>query len=151
MKIFVSTLEIIYVGEKDFIYNHKGKKYNIKKGDILVMSDDYYSKYLLNKPFFEKFTPNNKTQEVQEVQEVQEAQETQETQETQEDNALAKEQKEVQEAQEVQETQEDNALAKEQKEAQEAKRSTRSTRSSRSKEAQEVQNSSILEFAAQQE
>ena len=99
MKIFVSTLEIIYVGEKDFIYNHKGKKYNIKKGDILVMSDDYYSKYLLNKPFFEKFTPKNKTQE----------------------------------AQEVQETQEDNALAKEQK------------------EAQEVQNSSILEFAAQQE
>ena len=126
MKIFVSTLEIIYVGEKDFIYNHKGKKYNIKKGDILVMSDDYYSKYLLNKPFFEKFPLKNKTQEAQEVQEVQETQETQE----------------VQEVQEVQETQEDNALAKE------AKRSTRSTRS---KEAQEVQNSSILEFAAQQE
>ena len=103
MKIFVSTLEIIYVGEKDFIYNHKGKKYNIKKGDILVMSDDYYSKYLLNKPFFEaKKKKHNK-------------------------------QKEAQEAQEVQETQEDNALAKEQK------------------EAQEVQNSSILEFAAQQE
>ena len=109
MKIFVSTLEIIYVGEKDFIYNHKGKKYNIKKGDILVMSDDYYSKYLLNKPFFEaKKKKHNK-------------------------------QKEAQEVQEVQETQEDNALAKE------AKRSTRS------KEAQEVQNSSILEFAAQQE
>ena len=119
MKIFVSTLEIIYVGEKDFIYNHKGKKYNIKKGDILVMSDDYYSKYLLNKPFFEaKKKKHNKQKEAQEVQE------------TQEDNALAKEQKE---AQEVQETQEDNALAKEQK------------------EAQEVQNSSILEFAAQQE
>ena len=112
MKIFVSTLEIIYVGEKDFIYNHKGKKYNIKKGDILVMSDDYYSKYLLNKPFFEaKKKKHNKQKEAQEVQEVQE----------------------------VQETQEDNALAKE------AKRSTRS------KEAQEVQNSSILEFAAQQE
>ena len=125
MKIFVSTLEIIYVGEKDFIYNHKGKKYNIKKGDILVMSDDYYSKYLLNKPFFEaKKKKHNKQKEAQEVQE------------TQEDNALAKEQKEAQEAQEVQETQEDNALAKEQKEAQ---------------EAQEVQNSSILEFAAQQE
>ena len=106
MKIFVSTLEIIYVGEKDFIYNHKGKKYNIKKGDILVMSDDYYSKYLLNKPFFEaKKKKHNKQKEAQEVQEVQE---------TQEDNALAKEQKEVQ-------------------------------------EAQEVQNSSILEFAAQQE
>ena len=131
MKIFVSTLEIIYVGEKDFIYNHKGKKYNIKKGDILVMSDDYYSKYLLNKPFFEaKKKKHNKQKEAQE------AQEAQEVQETQEDNALAKEQKEVQEAQE---TQEDNALAKE------AKRSTRS------KEAQEVQNSSILEFAAQQE
>ena len=112
MKIFVSTLEIIYVGEKDFIYNHKGKKYNIKKGDILVMSDDYYSKYLLNKPFFEaKKKKHNKQKEAQEAQE----------------------------AQEVQETQEDNALAKE------AKRSTRS------KEAQEVQNSSILEFAAQQE
>ena len=109
MKIFVSTLEIIYVGEKDFIYNHKGKKYNIKKGDILVMSDDYYSKYLLNKPFFEaKKKKHNK-------------------------------QKEAQEVQEVQETQGDNALAKE------AKRSTRS------KEAQEVQNSGILEFAAQQE
>ncbi|KPH51741.1 hypothetical protein HPU229334_04205 [Helicobacter pullorum] len=118
MKIFVSTLEIIYVGEKDFIYNHKGKKYNIKKGDILVMSDDYYSKYLLNKPFFEaKKKKHNKQKEAQEAQE-------------------------VQEVQEVQETQEDNALAKE------AKRSTRSTRS---KEAQEVQNSSILEFAAQQE
>ena len=106
MKIFVSTLEIIYVGEKDFIYNHKGKKYNIKKGDILVMSDDYYSKYLLNKSFFE---------------------------------AKKKKHNKQKEAQEVQETQEDNALAKE------AKRSTRS------KEAQEVQNSSILEFAAQQE
>ena len=146
MKIFVSTLEIIYVGEKDFIYNHKGKKYNIKKGDILVMSDDYYSKYLLNKPFFEKFTPKNKTQEAQEAQEVQE---------TQEDNALAKEQKEAQEAQEVQETQEDNKEAQEAQEVQETqednalakeqKRSSRSTRSSR------VQNSSILEFAAQQE
>ena len=137
MKIFVSTLEIIYVGEKDFIYNHKGKKYNIKKGDILVMSDDYYSKYLLNKPFFEaKKKKHNKQKEAQEVQEVQEVQETQE------DNALAKEAQEAQEVQEVQEaqeTQEDNALAKE------AKRSTRS------KEAQEVQNSSILEFAAQQE
>ena len=131
MKIFVSTLEIIYVGEKDFIYNHKGKKYNIKKGDILVMSDDYYSKYLLNKPFFEaKKKKHNKQKEVQEAQEVQE---------TQEDNALAKE---AQEAQEVQETQEDNALAKEQKEAQEAQEV---------QEVQEVQNSSILEFAAQQE
>ena len=130
MKIFVSTLEIIYVGEKDFIYNHKGKKYNIKKGDILVMSDDYYSKYLLNKPFFEKFTPKNKTQEAQEVQE------------TQEDNALAKEQKRssrsTRSSREVQETQEDNALAKEQKEVQEEVQ-------------EEVQNSSILEFAAQQE
>ena len=109
MKIFVSTLEIIYVGEKDFIYNHTGKNYNIKKGDILVMSADYYSKYLLNNPFFEaKKKKHNK-------------------------------QKEAQEVQEVQETPDDNALAKE------AKRSTRS------KEAQEVQNSSILEFAEQQE
>ena len=97
MKIFVSTLEIIYVGEKDFIYNHKGKKYNIKKGDILVMSDDYYSKYLLNKPFFEaKKKKHNKQKEVQEVQEVQE---------TQEDNALAKEAKRSTRSKEAQELQ----------------------------------------------
>ena len=76
MRVFVSTIEILYLGEEDYIYNHKGRKYTLKKGDILVMSDDYYAKYLLKKPLFKLKNKNKKNKAKEPKEETQE--ETQE-------------------------------------------------------------------------